>query len=82
MVRTLPKNSRQQTAQISAEADITRKKEERDLVGRREFIRLIQWQREAWKEDSGWTEYNGVWESEDVTDMEKPVHTYIHTYTT
>jgi hypothetical protein len=32
-------------------------------------------QREEWKKDSGWTEKNGDWESEDVSLVKKPIHT-------
>jgi hypothetical protein len=33
----------------------------------------MDWQREEWKEDSGWIEENGDWGSEAVGDVEKRI---------
>jgi hypothetical protein len=41
---------------------------------------MIQWQREDWKGDSGWTEKNGDWKSKEVSYVNKPVDTYLHAY--
>jgi hypothetical protein len=39
---------------------------------------MMQWQREEWKKDSGWIEKNGDWESEDINDVNQPIHTFHH----
>lgn len=36
----------------------------------------MRWQREDWKKDSEWTKKNGDWESEDVSGIKKPIHTF------
>jgi hypothetical protein len=46
-----------------------------ELDGQKES--RIQWQREDWKKDSGWIEKNGGWESEDISDIKKLIHTKI-----
>jgi hypothetical protein len=44
----------------------------------------MQWQREECKEDSvwmdGWMEKNGDWDSEDVSDIKKPIHTSVYNH--
>jgi hypothetical protein len=45
----------------------------------------MQCQRKEWKKDSGWTEKNGDWESEDVSNIKKPIayfFTHMQTYIT
>jgi hypothetical protein len=67
MAWTLQKNDTQQVAQTIAGGG-------RHLYGWKKS--MLQWHREEWK-DSGWTEYNGDWESEHISDVNKSIHTGI-----